>query len=317
MYDPEDKQYHYFVSEMAGNCGQATWSRMSQGAHLTAPAWDGPYKKAGLALPTWAHNLLYTRDPLSNQHMLWTIGEGKNPESCNPFLNCTDGSTPGAKGMKPPADWPAQTCPVTDRGANIHVSDSLDGPWVGTGVITATKPPLSVCNDHNCVGGGGCCAGTSNPAPYIFPNGTVLLVARSKDAYRYPNGTVLSFRNIWLYRAETYNSTYEWIDAGGPNGSVPVGVQGLLTEDPVLWKGRRGFHILFHSSPRLTHAWSEDGLTWCWSKKLVGPLYDGNDGDFERPRVHLDEHGDILGLTVGRMVQGDAASSLLFKPAEH
>ena len=31
-------------------------------------------------------------------------------------------------------------------------------------------------------------AGNSNPAPYIFPNGTVLMLGRGKDAI-HPNGT--------------------------------------------------------------------------------------------------------------------------------
>ena len=55
--------------------------------------------------------------------------------------------------------------------ATIHYADSLDGPWSTAGPITFDYgkgfPP------HG---------GTSNPAPYIFPNGTVIMLSRGKDA---------------------------------------------------------------------------------------------------------------------------------------
>jgi hypothetical protein len=53
-----------------------------------------------------------------------------------------------------------------------------------------------------------------------------------------------------------------------------------MTEDPAIWRGRRGFHALLHSSPRrapagsisssLTHGWSEDGISWNWSPARIG-----------------------------------------------
>ena len=58
---------------------------------------------------------------------------------------------------------------------------------------------------------------------------------------------------------------------------------------------RPPFHILFHSSPDLTHAWSEDGLSWSWNKTVMGPaeLRPLGGGDNERPRVLLDDDGDL------------------------
>ena len=72
--------------------------------------------------------------------------------------------------------------------------------------------------------------------------------------------------------------------------------------------GRRGFHIIFHSSPDLTHAWSEDGILWKWCKTVSGPpnhLQRGG-GDNERPRVVLDENGDLEWLFVGQLLGGKA-----------
>ena len=56
-----------------------------------------------------------------------------------------------------------------------------------------------------------------------------------------------------------------WLRGSGVNGSLNIGngTRGDTTEDPVLWKGRRGFHALMHTQGDLTHAWSRDGLSWC------------------------------------------------------
>ena len=58
------------------------------------------------------------------------------------------------------------------------------------------------------------------------------------------------------------------------------------------------------SSPDMTHAWSEDGLTWHWSPTVSGPpnhLAAGG-GDNERPRVVLDDNGDLEWLFVGQLL---------------
>ena len=163
-------------------------------------------------------------------------------------------------------------------------------------------------------------SGTSNPAPYIFPNGTVLLLGRGKDAIRNSTG-IFKMHNIFLYRAASWNATYEWVPSDGVGGALNVGAgnDGPTTEDPVLYRGRRGFHIIFHSSPDLTHAWSEDGLRWHWSETVSGPpnhLAVGG-GDNERPRVVLDTNGDLEWLFVGQLgvdtAHTDGARTAAFK----
>ena len=107
------------------------------------------------------------------------------------------------------------------------------------------------------------------------------------------------------YRASSWNSTYQWIPSGGPNGSVAgIGDGKLNTEDPTIYRGRRGFHALFHSHPDLTHAWSEDGITWRWSNEVIGPVPQAG-GDNERPRVSVDGNGDLSVLLVGQLVVAD------------
>lgn len=157
--------------------------------------------------------------------------------------------------------------------------------------------------------------GESNPAPLLLENGTVLLLTRGKDAY-VKNATNSKLHNIWLWKADTWNSTYELQLLNGPNGAVNISNTIRSTEDPVLWKGRRGYHVLFHSSPQLTHGWSKDALHWFWSENLIGPEVTPGGGDHERPRVVLDVDGDVDTLFVSTLVNAaeNDASALLAYP---
>lgn len=238
-------------------------------------------------------------------------------------------------------------CSSGPRGV-IHYAKSLNGPWRSAGALTVAaspKPPPV--------------AGISNPTPYIFPNGTVIMLGRGPDEDRV---TGKKNHNIFLYRAPSWNSTYTWVPADGVKGAINVGAgsdgpvtlrplqcfgelecnAGVLsrsfalslflsrtytpththaathclslslslslsislfprhctlevtpcyeiyadvrsnmltssiyfrpaTEDPHLYRGRRGFHVMFHSHPDLTHGWSEDGISWNWNKTTMGP----------------------------------------------
>ena len=89
----------------------------------------------------------------------------------------------------------------------------------------------------------------------------------------------------------------------------------MQTEDPTIYRGRRGFHALFHSHPDLTHAWSEDGITWDWSNDVIGPIPQAG-GDNERPRVAVDGNGDLSALFVGQLVVAnhDGSRTAAFVP---
>ena len=134
------------------------------------------------------------------------------------------------------------------------------------------------------------------------------MVGRSKDT---GNGR----HNLWLYRAASWNSTYYWVPSNGVNGSLNTGDGKLPTEDPTLWRGRRGFHLLLHSHPDLTHAWSKDGFSWNWSAVVMGPAQQPG-GDNERPRVAVDPEGDIAAVFVGQLVDSgtDASRTAAFVP---
>lgn len=314
MYDPTIRKYRLYVSEIAGHCGMSTWARMSQSVLATSDRVEGPYARKSVIIPTVSHNTIYAYSPSDKTHLIYTIFEGDSPPSCNPFLVCTRGVTPGAQGLRPPGHWPPFNCSGGPGARGVlHHAKSLDGPWINSGPIkysyensAGVKPPSN--------------AGTSNPAPYVFSNGTVLLLGRGKDAVRNSSG-VFHMHNIFLYRAARWDATYEWVPSDGVGGAINVGLgnDGPPTEDPVLYRGRRGFHIIFHSHPDMTHAWSEDGLRWKWSPTVSGPpnqMGQGG-GDNERPRVVLDADGDLEWLFVGQLgvdpAHTDGARTAAFK----
>ena len=288
-----------------------TWTRGSLAAHAVSTSGPlGPYTRVGEAIGTETLNVLYAYSAVDKMHLIYSIFGGVSPASCNPpFIGCTNGTTPNTTGGVRPRQWePQNTCPSTPpdgkNSAHIHYSKSLDGPWKSTGRLI---PSAAGC--HGC--------GISNPAPFIFPNGTVLMIGRGKDSVRTPGMPVVTGHNLWLYRASSWNSTYVWVPGKGVNGSLDVGnyTRQDPTEDPVLYRGRRGFHMLLHSAAGLTHGYSEDGLTWHSNNVIMGPLQAGG-GPNERPRVILDpKTGDLAAIVVGQLIKqgSDASRTAAFK----
>lgn len=117
-------------------------------------------------------------------------------------------------------------CSSGPRGV-IHYAKSLNGPWHSAGALTVAaspKPPPV--------------AGISNPTPYIFPNGTVIMLGRGPDEDRV---TGKKNHNIFLYRAPSWNSTYTWVPADGVKGAINVGAgsDGPVTLHPLqFWRTR-------------------------------------------------------------------------------
>jgi hypothetical protein len=117
VYGPVTNDCHMFVTEIGGNCGMGTWSRMSAAAHVVAKAVEGPYNRIGESIPAQCHNAYYAFCTHTKKHLLYHIGTGNNPASCNPIFNCTSGRTYGCKGLTPPPThaWPNATCPCTQQ----------------------------------------------------------------------------------------------------------------------------------------------------------------------------------------------------------
>ena len=209
-WSAETASYHLFATELAAHCGMAVWGRMSQAVHAVSKTLLGPYTRVATALPTDTHNVYHQYSSADRTHVIYHIGTSENPPSCNPYLKCTNGSTPGAHSLTPPANWTKPTCPDTSAAPRMHWSKSVDGPWMMAPLRLATIPWLASHGSHN----GGTSHQTSNPAPLILDNGTVLLMARSANQMVI-NGTKQHYPEVWLFRADSWNgmrhcqSTYD------------------------------------------------------------------------------------------------------------
>ena len=137
----DGKQYHLMVSEIAYNCGMGSWAHFSQAAHAVSDNMEGPYKRVDTAIGTWTHNTLYAYSPTDDTHLLYHIGMGNNPESCEPRIPCSNGRTPGATGLRPPAPWPANVTCNPAHVTSLHHSKTLDGPWTFQAVDFQGAPP--------------------------------------------------------------------------------------------------------------------------------------------------------------------------------
>ncbi len=274
VLDPATGKWVLYVTEIAEHCGLSEWQHQSTVVMATADRPEGPFVREKLVIPTQAHNPYYAFDPASKTHLIFHIGGGDNPESKdNKFKHCTDGTTPNSSSAILDADTEPAPPPAEYSVPYLHASKSLAGPF--------TRVNVSLPPGHSPMGWG-----YDNPAPFIFPNGTVLMLTRKY------NGTaaklhIVPHDTIWLVRAPSFEGPYELVF------DRPVfESEQFNEEDPCIWQDHRGnFHALFHFTHG--HAWSVDGISWEWGggKSAWTSTLKHADGsvetlhDAERPRV--------------------------------
>lgn len=222
--------YHLYVTEIINHCGLCTWGSNSRVIHATSHDLLGPYTFLNDSLPIWAHNphIVVDNSTGTPTYLLFHIGDadGGNPKVCNgtddiPLFNKDINSN---KNIKAPVE-----------SGILHVATDPNGPWT-----PQTPPGLGLCN---------------NPAPYVFPNGTIFLVC-SQGA---PNiFTAPNWKGPWTGTQLNY--------MGNPGEGI--------WEDPFIWRDKRGvFKMLAHVYPRQGtsphfydrvsgYAYSHDGFNW-------------------------------------------------------
>ena len=104
-----------------------TWDRMSQAAHTVSDKMEGPYTRVGLAIPTQTHNTYYAYSAPDKMHLLYSIFSGTNPESCNPYKTCSNGTTPGHGGGVRPDNWKPEPT-VSGNDIIIHIKSCPSPP---------------------------------------------------------------------------------------------------------------------------------------------------------------------------------------------
>ena len=123
-----DGKYHGFVSQFKYGCDLDTWGTNSYVNHVVSSKPSGPWKQAGIALETWAHNPKVIWDPQEKTWVMYHIGTGNDP---NKAVNCTKQSRPSQqqRDERASASAAAADSPGSSRPFQISYSKSLDGPW--------------------------------------------------------------------------------------------------------------------------------------------------------------------------------------------
>ena len=314
VFDATTSKWVLFVSEMADNCGLSVWQHMSTIVKTTSAVGpEGPYVRDSLVVPAESHNAYYVQDPRSKMHLIYHVGTGDNGTGAPwPWVrNCTNGTTPAAgpeissagHGGESPPPPPAMIRSEShnqrvhiDGAPEIHASPSLNGPWER---VHVDGEPYGVWP-----------RGASNPAPFIFRNGSVLALFRVYNNSAYPaSHRPRATSRIFAMRAPSYKGPYtvtgETFHPPGYPAFNASAVTHVMEEDPCIWRDARGnFHSLTHFTHG--HGFSGDGTTWHWSStaawKTTLKLSNGSVvpiRDSERPRVWVNPKSGLPELIAG------------------
>merc|ERR1711920_175499 len=136
-----NSSFHLFLSEFDDHCGLSSWMPKSVVVHATSSCADGPYERQSVAIGEFHHNPVVVEMPAGG-FLMMVIGQ-----------KSTD-------------------TPIThDSQFHIEaaVAPTLAGPWNFEEILSLRNTSVGV-PFHN--------GAPSNMHPYVFPNGSVLLLLR-------------------------------------------------------------------------------------------------------------------------------------------
>ena len=282
LFDPIDGLWHMFVAEMANHCPLNDWGQNSQIIRSTSPTAEGPYTFAQVVIRPFAHNPTVRRLPNNAGYVLYMIGGTPSAPA-----NCTsspDGLTKGS------GDWHATRTSDDGASGSIRVSFShqLAGPW--------SAPQVVLFSNVNASSYIGC--GYTNPSPFVFENGTVLLAFQGGPCV---NPSPFSYEMLGVAIAPSWNASYVVINDGQPIVTPDWYCVAGFGEDPFVWysPATDSFHMLAHGmcfAPfDARHLYSTDGSHWTVSS-IMPYSYEVNYTDHaaeiywrvERPQLLFD-----------------------------
>jgi hypothetical protein len=336
------EKWHLYVDSVCVGPAPLACSHthMAQLVHAEADQATGPFVFADVAVLPSANNPAAVYDPVSKLYLLYYLDMCLGgPPDCPPLQATTIGNwskctgqltknlaiaDAGAVAVPPPPPpmllpalknacmgAPGQTAPC-ERIA-IASSPSPRGPW------TRSFPALSAADKP---GGGGRQSIIANPGPFVFPNGSVMLVYRYNPPGGKPAGEVMAvamsehgWAGPYVEIADNITNVLPTIP-NQPSGSP----YNPSAEDPILFQNKRGFHIIYHQynqSDKVTggHVFSLDGRNWTTSPEAVYDVQmDYTNGTSkrvdhrERPTLLTDASGTPEWLITGVEVGSKAAS---------
>eukprot|EP00051_Salpingoeca_urceolata_P025641 m.463660 g.463660 ORF g.463660 m.463660 type:complete len:499 (-) comp20354_c0_seq10:37-1533(-) len=277
----DDGSWHMFGALMNNNCRLASWLTNSVVVHSvskTGP--QGPYNFSDLALTprdrkyfdgVTVHNPDIRRAP-DGTWLLYYMGSTDNSTVSK---NC---STLGS----------SQSVLEFNQRIGLATSKSLYGPWT-----RLDKPVIDVSARPFWDDGF-----TTNPAPFIYPNGTVLVIYKARsweDPNNMREGVAVADHYLGPYRK--LSQTY--MDVSGS------------CEDAGLWRDPDDgtFRMLLHCGCAGQYMWSTDAINWNRTTPVQRwcdlTLHDGRNVTLsrrERPKLLIDaKTGQPVYLSTGTL----------------
>jgi len=255
--------YYLFASRIDNHCGLNVWTSNSACVKAKSSNPVGPFSFVDYVLPAFCHNpTIHTA--VDGTLLLYHIGDGT--ENPNSETKCTNGSTP----VNQTVGSGAGSSYVT-----IDYASSINGTWTPLGKAILTGGGTGTWDE-----------GVTNPGPWMWPNGSVLLAYRGKDS----NSKEL----LGIASAPNWKGPYTRLR------STPL-FNTTGAEDPFLWQDVDDkYHILFNDKWEDSvgvggHAYSNDGISWVFSNtRAYTHLVDWVDGTAtnmsrrERPQLLFD-----------------------------
>lgn len=143
----------------------------------------------------------------------------------------------------------------SNKRIGIATAKSLTGPWTRQDSPILLPRPNSFDNFF-----------TSNPAPYVEEDNSILLVYKTRTYKKPPyTGTLHGSMQIGVARAQNYHGPYQQIS------DTPVFNRDIISiEDPFVWKENSLYHMIAKDMRGDVcgqkhggmHAVSEDGIHW-------------------------------------------------------
>lgn len=249
----EDGRYHMFASLIPRG---KQWTLDSVVVRASADTPEGPYQYEEQVLPRrgahyWdgmmSHNP--TIHKCGDTYLLYYTGSTHDPE--NP-------------------DWVAAW---RSKRIGLATSKSVYGPWARRDApILDVRPEYWDCNL------------TSNPAPCVHPDGSVILVYKSSSTGRRPdNGEWDTDMRLGVAGADHWSGPYRRLSDDPILRHYPIETkrfQKFDLEDAYIWYGSDGYHMLvkcFFAGYELVgeyegglHAVSPDGIHWSLANPMKG-----------------------------------------------
>jgi hypothetical protein len=325
-----DGEWHMFHAQMANGCNLSSWTRNSVVARSTSRSRTGPYVFQEIVVNHFSHNPKVHRLH-DGTFALFFIGG---------WATAADECRHGA-GRVGPGDGEASTS--THTRTNLGAADACtQWAWPKTCGSAMRGPDGDTCGPEAQGGNGGCglavatapsvrgpwnvsriviedrwrsasfyCAFT-NPSAVFHPPSDGGLVTMAFNA-GFCNG---GLESIGLARAPSLYGPWRLL--------VPEPFTGRQTEDPFLWRSKRGWHLMIHDFSKEVSLWfSADALTWTEARgapyDCFVVLADGSRREFpgcgNRPQIEVDDLGVPVLLLHGALVpHGKVDSLLLARP---